>query len=42
MSNTIGKDQFAITGEPIEYEGKSLIAFHIARTFEEFIEHRSQ
>jgi len=42
MSNTIGKDKFAITGETIEHEGEALIAFHIARTFEEFVEHSAQ
>jgi hypothetical protein len=38
MRDTIGKCQFAVTGETIEYEGESLVALNIAWTFEIFIE----
>ena len=38
MRHTIGKCEFAVTGETVEHEGESLVAFDIARTFEEFIE----
>jgi len=41
MGDTIGKHKFAVTGETIEYEGEALIAFHIARAFEEFVDHGS-
>lgn len=42
LRHTIGKGQFAVTGEAIEHQRKSLIAFDIARTFEEFIENGAQ
>ena len=39
MGNTIRKDKPVIASETIEHEGKTLIAFHITRAFEEFIKH---
>ena len=42
MCNAVCKNQFAITGETIEDQGESLIAFHIAGTLEKFIEHGAQ
>ena len=42
MRNPISKDQSAVTGETIEHDGQTLIAFHISRAFEKFIEHASQ
>lgn len=39
VCNAIRKSQFAVTGETIEDEGESLVTFHIAWTFEEFLEH---
>jgi len=41
MHNAIGIGYLAITGETVENKCESLIAFHVARTFEEFIEHRA-
>ena len=38
LCNTIGKREFAITRESVGHNGKSLVAFNIARTFEIFIE----
>ena len=42
LRHTIGKSQFAVTGEAIEYQRESLIAFDIAGAFEEFIEDGAQ
>jgi len=39
VRHTVGKCQLAIAGETVEHEREPLIAFDIARTFEEFIEH---
>ena len=39
MRNAIGECEFAIAGKTVEHEGKSLVAFDIAWTFEIFIEH---
>ena len=39
VRNAIGKYQFVVTSETVEHEGKPLVAFDIAGTFEEFIEH---
>jgi len=39
MRDTIGKCQFAVAGEAVEYQGESLVAFDIARTFEIFIKY---
>ena len=39
MRHTVGIFDLAVSGEPIKHQGKSLIAFHITRTFEIFIEH---
>ena len=39
MRHTVSKRQFAVTGETVQHEGKALVAFNIARTFEIFIEH---
>ena len=38
MRNTIGKGKSAVTRETVQHEGESLVAFDIARTFEELIE----
>jgi len=38
VRHAIGKCQFAVAGEAVKHEGKSLVAFDVARTFEEFIE----
>ena len=42
VRNAICKSKFAITGETVEDEGESLIAFYIAGTLEKFIEHGAQ
>lgn len=39
MRDAIRKDKFAVAGETVEHEGEPLVAFDIARTLEEFIEH---
>jgi len=41
MRNTVGKFEFAIAFEAVGYQGESLVAFHIAGTFEEFVQHRT-
>lgn len=41
MYNAICIFEFAVTGKAIEHKREPLIAFHIARTFEEFIQHRA-
>ena len=38
MRDAIGIFKFAVTGEAVEDESESLIAFHIAGTFEEFVQ----
>ena len=42
MCNPIRKGKFAVTREAIEDQRESLIAFDIAGSFEELIEHRAQ
>ena len=42
VRNAICKSKFAITGETVEDERESLIAFYIAGTLEKFIEHGAQ
>ena len=37
--NTIGIGYFAVTGEAVENERKSLVTFDITRALEKFIEH---
>jgi hypothetical protein len=39
MQDTVCIRYFAIASESIEDQGESLIAFHVTRTLEEFIEH---
>ena len=39
MHHTIGKGHFAVAGETVEDKGQSLVAFHVAWTFEKFIQH---
>ena len=39
MRNTIGEGKSAVARETVQHEGQSLIAFDIAWTLEEFIEH---
>ena len=41
MQDTVSIRYFAIAGESVEDQRESLIAFHVARAFEEFIEHRA-
>ena len=38
---TVSIGYFAVAGEAIKYKGESLIALYVARTFEEFIQHRA-
>ena len=42
MRNSIGKSESAIAGEAVKNKCEALIALHIARAIEEFIEHRAQ
>jgi hypothetical protein len=37
--DAVGVFDPVVAGEAVEHEGKTLVAFHVARTFEEFIEH---
>lgn len=39
VRNAIGIFDFAVASEPVQHECESLVAFHIAGTFEVFIEH---
>ena len=39
VRDAVGILNFAISCEAVQKEGKPLVAFHIAGTFEEFIEH---
>ena len=41
VCNAIRKRKLAVTGETVEDEGQSLVTFDIARSLEEFIEHRT-
>ena len=41
VHSPVCKDQPAIACKAVEYKAKSLVSFHIARTFEELIEYRS-
>ena len=41
IRNTIGVGQFAIAGKAVQYKRQSLVAFDIAGTLEEFIQHRA-
>ena len=41
MHASIRKDKPAVACKAIEYQSESLVPFHIARTFEELIQHRS-
>jgi len=41
MRNTIGIFEFAVTGEAIEHQGKSLIALDANGTLEVFIKNRA-
>ena len=41
MDNTVSVGDFTIAGEAIEDKSETLIAFHIAGTLEEFIQHRT-
>ena len=41
IHNTIGKDKFAVASEAIENQRQPLVAFHVTRTFEEFIKRRA-
>lgn len=37
--NTVGIGYFAVTGEAVENERKSLVTFDIARPLEKFVQH---
>lgn len=39
VRNTVGVFDAAVAGESVQHKRQSLIAFHVAGTFEEFIEH---
>jgi hypothetical protein len=39
VCNAIGKFEFAIAGETIEDQCKTLIALHITRAFKEFVQY---
>lgn len=41
MGDTIREGEPAVACETIQHESKPLIAFHVAGTFEEFIQHRA-
>ena len=41
MHSSIRKDKPAVACKAIEYQSESLVPFHIARTFEELIQNRS-
>lgn len=41
MYDAVGVFDLTIAGEAVEHEGKTLVALHVAWTFEEFIEHRA-
>ena len=41
MHASICKDESAVPGKAVEHCGQSLVPFHIAGTFEEFIQHSS-
>ena len=41
MCRAVGVLDLFVTGETVQHEGKSLIAFHITRSFEVFIKHRA-
>ena len=38
MRDAVGKFEFAVTGEAIGYQRKSLVAFDITGAFEEFVQ----
>lgn len=39
--DAVGIFDFAVAGEAVEHQGQALVAFHVAGTFKEFIEHRA-
>jgi hypothetical protein len=41
LHEPIGVGKFTVAGEAIENQRESLVALHIARSFEKFIEHRA-
>jgi hypothetical protein len=41
VCDAVGVLDSAVPGEAVEHESETLVAFHIAGTLEEFIEHRA-
>jgi len=41
VRNTIGKFEFTVACKAVENQGKSLVALHVAGTFEKFVQHRT-
>lgn len=41
MRDAVGIFDAVVASETVQHEGETLIAFHVARTFEEFVERRA-